>query len=76
MLLANDEIIIRRVLYNLNNVSRVDDITRSEGVNPALSAFVESEHNNKTPLSPSSAKAPKSVTRPSIGVLSSLKSPV
>ncbi len=48
---------------------------RSDGTNPGTSAFVESASSRRTPRRPSSAKAGRSVGRPSIGVGSSLKSP-
>ena len=49
--------------------------SRSDGVKPGSSAFVESASSSATPSSPSAARRLTSVRRPSIGVRSSLKSP-
>ena len=48
----------------------------SLGVKLALVALVESLMSKSTPASPNRASAPKSVCTPSMGVWSSLKSPV
>ncbi len=47
----------------------------SEGSYPGRSAFVESDRSRRTPRRPSAANAGRSVGTPSIGVVSSLKSP-
>ena len=52
----------------VNNFSNTSPTVLSDIVNPFLSAFVESDINAKTPLFPSSAKRPKSIIFPSIGV--------
>ena len=49
---------------------------RSDGVRPGRSAFVESAMSSATPSLPSRRRRSRSVVRPSIGVASSLKSPV
>ena len=48
----------------------------SDGVNVGMFAFVESDMSRSTPIRLYSAMAPKSVVMPSMGVWSSLKSPV
>ena len=57
-------------------IAKTGMISRSEGVKPGTSAFVESTRKRSTPLSPSAAKALRSVMRPSKGSWSILKSPV
>ncbi len=51
-------------------------ISRSGATNPGTSALVESTRKRSTPLSPSRANPPRSVSRPSSGNWSSLMSPV
>ena len=51
-------------------------MSRSGVVKPGTSALVESVRNRSTPSSPSRAKARRSVSRPSSGSWSILKSPV
>ncbi len=48
----------------------------SDFVYPSRSAFVESQNIARTPSLPSSAKRPRSIIPPSVGVQSILKSPV
>ena len=50
--------------------------SRSDGMNPPTSAFVESDSSRSTPSSPSLEKPGRSVRRLSSGVWSILKSPV
>jgi hypothetical protein len=72
---AKDVTITRPVLWR--TISRSAEPTvRSDGVRPGRSAFVESAMRSATPASPSSRRRSRSVVRPSIGVSSSLKSPV
>ena len=56
--------------------SMTGPISRSGGVKPGTSAFVESTIARSIPVSPSRAKARRSVIRPSSGSWSILKSPV
>jgi hypothetical protein len=51
-------------------------MSRSGAVKPGTSALVESVRKRSTPSSPSRAKARRSVSRPSSGSWSILKSPV
>ena len=48
----------------------------SEGVKPGRSTLVESAHRHRTPSLPSSPRRARSITSPSMGVESILKSPV
>ena len=50
--------------------------SRSDGMKPGTSALVESASSRSTPSSPSREKPGRSVSRPSSGVWSILKSPV
>ena len=59
-----------------NTWSMAGAISRSGVVNPATSALVESVRKRSTPSSPSRANARRSVSRPSSGSWSILKSPV
>ena len=56
--------------------SRTGAISRSEVTKPGCSAFVESDSSRSMPSRPSRAKPPRSVSRPSSGSWSILKSPV
>ncbi len=56
--------------------SRTGPISRSDVTNPGTSALVESDISRSTPSAPSRAKPPRSVSRPSSGSWSILKSPV
>ena len=60
----------------LNTRSSTGAMSRSGVVNPGTSALVESASSRSTPSSPSRAKARRSVSRPSSGSWSILKSPV
>ena len=60
----------------LNNLSNTSPTVLSDIVKPFLSALVESDISANTPSFPSSAKRLKSINFPSIGVKSTLKSPV
>src|SRR5919199_1231350 len=65
-----------RRLACANTRSSTGAISRSEIVKPGTSALVESTMNRSTPASPSRANARRSVSRPSSGSWSILKSPV
>ncbi|MNW53944.1 hypothetical protein D3C74_315250 [compost metagenome] len=59
-----------------NTLSRTGPISTSGVTKPGTSALVESTMNRSTPFSPRRANARRSVTRPSSGSWSILKSPV
>ncbi|CAB5054125.1 unannotated protein [freshwater metagenome] len=71
-----NEATITRPVAPLITCCKVGMMSFSLVTNPGTSAFVESTRNKSTPLSPRRAKAFKSVTRPSSGNWSILKSPV
>ena len=65
-----------RCLLRSKTRSRAGAMSRSGVVKPGTSALVESTRNRSTPASPSRANARRSVSRPSSGSWSILKSPV
>ena len=72
---ANDVTITRPGAFLM--ISRIDGPTvASDGVVPGFSALVESDISTATPSRPSAASRSTSAALPSIGVMSSLKSPV
>ena len=65
-----------RCRLRANTRSSAGEMSRSGVVKPGTSALVESTRKTSTPASPSLAKARRSVSRPSSGNWSILKSPV
>ncbi len=59
-----------------NTSDSTGPIVRSVVTTPGISALVESDISRSTPSAPSRAKPPRSVSRPSSGSWSILKSPV
>ena len=59
-----------------NSLLNDSPTVRSLGVLPGISMLVESGSSASTPWLPSSPKRPRSMTPPSMGVKSTLKSPV
>ena len=76
MLDANVAMMMRLPSALANSRSKVSPTLRSEGVWPGRSALVESAIRASTPLLPSSPKRARSMISPSMGVKSTLKSPV
>ncbi len=65
-----------RLLALRNTPSSTGPMSRSGVTKPGTSALVESDSSRSTPSAPSRAKPPRSVSRPSSGSWSILKSPV
>jgi hypothetical protein len=72
---AKQATITRRVACRMTE-SSTGPMLRSGVTNPGTSALVESASSRSTPAVPSRAKPPRSVSRPSSGSWSILKSPV
>ena len=73
---ANEATMMRVLASGEVTRSSTGTMSRSGATNPGTSALVESTSSRSTPSSPSRASARRSVTRPSSGSWSILKSPV